>query len=163
MERRNKLAPSDGQGRSELTVTGYQSSDIPGLWSYIEDLIEDALRGSFGQHSKEDLFDELTNRWMHADGPHMQLWLAHDKDGPLLVLITEIVDWPSLRACSIVYMAGSELDRCLPPLYDVVETWARRLNCDTLFAMVRPGLTRKLKGWRLGPQVIVKDLKNEQR
>lgn len=160
MERRDGLAPSDGSRDSQLVVTGYLSKDIPGLWPYVEHLVEDALRGGLGQETIEDVYDALTNRIQDPDGPQMQLWLAHEPAGPLLICITKIETWPSLKVCTIAYMAGSKLDSCLTPLHNTITAWAKSLDCDKILALVwRPGLERKLKGWAPGPRIMIRELK----
>lgn len=157
MERRDKLAKSDGPGSSELVVTGYQSKDVPGVWPYVLELVEKAVRDGLGQHSAEDIFEGLTT--CDKRGPLMQLWLAHTDREILGVCITEINNFPSQRSCVVLYTAGSQLDKWLEPLHTVISAWARKNDCDNVLAFVwRPGLQRLLKAWKKGPSLMILEL-----
>lgn len=159
MERRDRLATSDGQSHSDVTVTGYLRKDIPGLWPYIEEFVEKAVRDGLGQHSVEDIYQLLTESGP-SGGPLMQCWIAYKRKTLLGIALTEVYDFPSQKTCFISYLAGSDLDTWLQQMQNTIAAWAEELDCDNMLAYVwRPGLERKLRGWKPGPRVMVKELK----
>lgn len=81
----------------------------------------------------------------------MQLWVVMEEGVGLAgVVTTEIVDYPNLKACRVVALAGENLDKWVRLVDEVLAAWARQLKCDVLEAVGRAGWTRKLAkvGWK---------------
>ncbi len=96
MERRDRLAARNRQSDSDVTVTGYQSKDIPGLWPYIEEFVEKAVRDGLGQHSVEDIYELLT-RPGPGGAPLMQCWIAYRNKTLFGIVLTEVYEFPSRK------------------------------------------------------------------
>ncbi len=156
MERRNELETSDGQS-GRFVVTAIPNFAVATIWPAIEPLLEEALRVGFGQHTLEDVYEELVRCTL-------QLWVGHTGGKePQLICITKVDDFPALKTCTIAYMAGSGLDEFIEPLHNTIIAWARTVNCDSILSLVwRKGLEKKLakQHWALGPRIMTLELKN---
>lgn len=106
--------------------------------------IERMARGSGGRYEASDIVSAL------AMG-RFQLWIALDGPEVACTLVTEIIEYPRVRAMRCVAIVGSRPRRWLH-LLESVETAARDcFGCQIFEALVPPGLERLLRtgGWSL--------------
>jgi hypothetical protein len=136
--------------RKPLDFFGVKIPCIAGYWAEAWALLEPAAARN-GLYTRQSVFDDLMKG-------NLQLWVA-ESDVMTIAVVTEVADYPAGRHCFIVLMGGQELDRHLQFL-DVLERWAKECGCVRIVASGRPGLARKLKGYRAGSVVLTKDFYN---
>lgn len=121
---------------------------IPALRGRIAPLIERGAKVSGGRVTPEGLFKRI------EDG-ELQLWVAVDGRDVHALLLTEIIQYPALKACHIELCAGENRHEWLHFLGQV-EQWAREQGCEVMEGYMRPGW--KLDGYRVRRHVTEKKL-----
>jgi len=99
-------------------------------------LIADALAYSGGTHTVEDVLDQIRSG-------HMQVI-----DGERSLIVTEVIDYPRLRALHAFLVAG-DMGEILDVLQPRLIELARELRCTRITCAGRFGWTRVLPshGW----------------
>ena len=92
----------------------------------------------------------------------MQLWIVYEKETEevVAVVVTEIMDYPSLKTCLVNLLVGERMSEWVHYLEDVLEPWAREQGCKTIRGWCREGLMRILepRGWEFGRVLLEKKL-----
>jgi hypothetical protein len=72
-------------------------------------------------------------------------------------VVTTIDIFPRIKQLTVIIGAGDlkEIDDVIRP---TIEAWARRIGCDTMLIMGRPGWQRALEGYRRTAVVLEKKL-----
>ena len=109
------------------------------------ELIERALAEGYGQMGYHDVLDGI------ARGEY-QFWASKDS-----CVVSTIDVFPRIKQLTVIIGAGDlrEIDDVIRP---VIEAWARRIGCDTMLIMGRPGWQRALEGYRRTAVVLEKKL-----
>ena len=76
---------------------------------------------------------------------HWQLWLAVDKDGPFMAMITEVSIYETGEKDLIVHWLGGLGLRNLDQYFFIAEEWARQYGCDEIITFCRPGVKRLME------------------
>jgi hypothetical protein len=107
--------------------------------------IERALAEGYGQMNYTDVLDGI------ARGEY-QFWASKDS-----CVVSTIDVFPRIKQLTVIIGAGDlrEIDDVIRP---VIEAWARRIGCDTMLIMGRPGWQRALEGYRRTAVVLEKKL-----
>lgn len=123
---------------------------IPNYWPDVESRIVDACLYNGGRYSAEDCLNELLSK-------QKQLWLANNNEG---IIITQIIDFPQIRCCSIDVCTGSNFV-AWGDLVSVIECWARNQDCSQMFLIARAGMEKLLRqhGYTKTHSVFEKELK----
>lgn len=87
-----------------------------------------------------------------------RLWLWVDSKDIDIVVLTKIVEQPTIRQCWI-WLAGGKLPENYEEHLKDIEEWAKRMGCDYILEQGREGWQRKL-GWERAYVVMQKRLKN---
>lgn len=93
--------------------------------------------GSGGRYHAPDIAAALISN-------RMQLWLALEGTQIGCVLVTEIVEYPRLRAMRCVGLVGHRPRRWMHLLRDLEEAAHNAFGCDVMEAFLPPGLERLL-------------------
>lgn len=109
------------------------------------ELIERALAEGYGQMGYADVLEGI------ARGEY-QFWASNDS-----CVVTTIDVFPRIKQLTVIIGAGDlrEIDDVIRP---AIEGWARRIGCDTMLIMGRPGWQRALEGYRRTAVVLEKKL-----
>lgn len=93
--------------------------------------------------SVADLVDEILTK-------RKQLWLVYENKKLLLVVITGIVEYPTVKRLLYYIVVGESFDRCIEQR-QTIEDWARTLGCTEIEIFCRRGWEKKLKqfGYKL--------------
>lgn len=107
--------------------------------------IERALLEGYGQMNYNDVLDFIKRG-------EFQFWSSENS-----CVITTVDVFPRIKQLTVVIGAGdlNEIDTIIRP---VIEEWARRIECDTMLIMGRPGWQRALEGYRRTAVVLEKRL-----
>jgi len=111
------------------------SQSIEKYWDQIEPLMKSIDKWSHGKYFAEDMKKYL----MDCD---MQLWVAGDFQA---IGVTQINEFPRQKVCTVVFMAGKNMDEWLM-LHEEVVKWAKDIGCDVIEAYCRRGW-QKLFNW----------------
>lgn len=106
--------------------------------------IERALRYSRGEV-------ELSDIKLRCEQGLMQLWIImEDGIGVSGVAVTEVIDYPNLKAARVVALAGENIEKWMKLGDEVLAAWARHSKCDVLEAIGRAGWAKMLTkvGWK---------------
>lgn len=110
------------------------TAKIPECWPMIEERIAAACMYNGGRYGSDDCLEELKSN-------QKQLWIVHEGSG---IVITQLIDFPRMRSCSIDVCTGNNLD-AWSNLLGVIENWARAQGCAQMFLIARPGMEKLLK------------------
>lgn len=88
------------------------------------------------------------------------LWLAIDRDGVFLALLTEATVYPETVSMRLVWIGGSGLDRVLEVGLSCLELWAYRHGAKRMEVLGRPAWIRILQGegYKLKSYLLEKDI-----
>ncbi len=101
-------------------ISGKAAIDI--AWPRIEHFVEDILKYSRGEHTKQDVYDALI-------GKQMQLWVIGPYDG---ICITEVATFPQLTCVNVFGFAGISMERGLNLLKKVLIPWAQEQGATVI-------------------------------
>jgi hypothetical protein len=105
--------------------------DIDQVWADIESYIEGAAKYTHGRYTADDI------RQTFKEGGQ-QLWIAYD-DKIYGAVITEIVEYPQMRALIMHFTGGIELPKWKDEMLSVLRSFAKDANCKTIESFGRTG------------------------
>jgi hypothetical protein len=105
--------------------------DIDQVWVDIETYIEGAAKYTHGRYTADDI------RQTFKEGGQ-QLWIAYD-DKIYGAVITEIVEYPQMRALIMHFTGGIELLKWKDEMLSVLRSFAKDANCKTIESFGRTG------------------------
>ena len=123
----------------ELKGTGVPHDMVDDFWSESLPWIESALKHGHGEFEADDIHDALVNK-------DMQLWVIYEKpkNNIVLVVVTQILDYPRMKVCRIVVLGGESHLLWETKLF-ILEEWAKEQGCKRIEAYCRDGLQKKLE------------------
>jgi hypothetical protein len=105
--------------------------DIDQVWADIESYIEGAAKYTHGRYTADDI------RQTFKKGGQ-QLWIAYD-DKIYGAVITEIIQYPQMRALIMHFTGGIELPKWKDEMLSVLRSFAKDANCQTIESFGRTG------------------------
>jgi hypothetical protein len=105
--------------------------DIDQVWADIESYIEGAAKYTHGRYTADDI------RQTFKEGGQ-QLWIAYD-DRIYGAVITEIIQYPQMRALIMHFTGGIELPKWKDEMLSVLRSFAKDANCQTIESFGRTG------------------------
>ena len=105
--------------------------DIDQVWADIETYIEGAAKYTHGRYTADDI------RQTFKEGGQ-QLWIAYD-DKIYGAVITEIMEYPQMRALVMHFTGGIELPKWKDEMLSVLRSFAKDANCKTIESFGRTG------------------------
>jgi hypothetical protein len=105
--------------------------DIDQVWTDIESYIEGAAKYTHGRYTADDI------RQTFKEGGQ-QLWIAYD-DKIYGAVITEIIQYPQMRALIMHFTGGIELPKWKDEMLSVLRSFAKDANCQTIESFGRTG------------------------
>ena len=109
-------------------------------WDGVASLVRSGLDWSKGDLTALDILR------MVGDG-RMQLWIF-SKEEIEAVMVTELLEYPQRKVCSIVCFAGRGMRGVFEEAREYVVNWALANGCEGIEARCRPSMVRMLA--RLG-------------
>jgi len=121
-------------------ASGVQAHEIDNIWKWVLPMVEKPLEHSWGELTSENVKERLKSK-------DMQMWVGYYKTGEIVaVMTTEIVDYPSKKACRIVTLGGYGMDEWQNHI-NLIENWAKHNGCDFMETYCRRGFERKMKNY----------------
>ena len=116
----------------------------PETWTKAKPLIEAAIARGLPTHTADDVRADI-------DAGRQQLWCEGET-----AIVTEIVTFPRMKACRVVYVAGrmADVERLKPE----IEGWARGEGCGFMLAGGRKGWVRTLRDYFVTAHLLAKEI-----
>lgn len=128
-------------------ITGIPSRDATTVWPLAEPILRRATERTCGRFTAADALERIAR----AD---MQLWLGGNPVSS--VAVTEVLQYPRLSECRIVFAAG-ELG-LLKAGMPMLEMWAQAQGCRIFSIEGRKGWERVFPGFIPEAVILRKDL-----
>lgn len=140
----------------EYNIRGLPQEAIETLWRFAEPYVKRSLDHTFGEIAAEDI-KELCLRG------EAQLWMIQKENRIVGAGTTTLVNYPQMRVCRIITLAGSEFDAWKDMAHMQIELWAESQGCEGVEAYVRKGFVPKLLeiGYKHRYAVVHKSLKGK--
>jgi len=132
-----------------VKITGIPSDEIDIYWSEAEPILKRAT-----DRGKEFLTVDL---YEYISKGKIQLWIAFDEEKIRAVCTTQIVTYPRLKVCAVLYLAGSGYKDWIM-FQDYIGAWAKENGCSHLEGYFRKGWLRVLKDWSASWTLARKEL-----
>jgi len=116
---------------TETVLVPVSAHEVGAVWTRVQAMIAAATAESSGRYTPVDVRRALFDR-------RMQLWCAMADGNVKAVCVTEILDYPSTRAASVVLLTGHERAEWLQHL-EGLKHWAKAEGCALFEAWARPG------------------------
>lgn len=121
-------------------LVGIPSGDVGRAWAVLEPFVTQALdEHSGGRYLAADVYYSLTEQ-------QRQIWVAMDGTEILGVVVTEIINYPQLKAAVVFALAGKRFADWFEHV-SIIEEWARSQGCAVIEMSGRRGWARRL-AWR---------------
>ena len=140
-----------------MFVTPVSLHNIGTVWPFCVGHVADALKHADGEMEIEDVL-------RYVLGGNWTLWTIVDDRKIIASAVTEIVDYPTLRALRVITLGGRNMKKWLPDLLTAWEKHAKNIGCNRLEASGRKGWSRASAKamnhnvFRESMRVTVKDL-----
>lgn len=106
------------------------------FWPDVKGAVQDALDGNGGRICSDELLKLIKEN-------KAQLWGLHD--GVLrAVMVTEIINYPQLKAIRIIAVGGRDMDMWLDTLIDTIGRWGAGQGAHVMEFVGRRGWEKKL-------------------
>jgi hypothetical protein len=115
-----------------MKISAILQDDIEQVWSLIHGYMEGAAKYTHGRYTVDDIKLSFINN------SNQQLWIAYD-DKIYGAVITEIIQYPQMRALIMHFTGGIELSKWKDEMLSVLRSFAKDANCQTIESFGRTG------------------------
>jgi len=124
-----------------MQVTWVPTEHIEFVWPNIREYMMGAAEFTFGRFTAEDIKNELLRRQ-----GEQQLWVAfEDKDNFYGAVVTEVYQYPQMRALIMHFTGGKQLPKWKTPMLEILQQFAADNECDVIESYGRPGWAKVFK------------------
>jgi len=124
-----------------MQVTWVPTEHIEFVWPNIREYMMGAAEFTFGRFTAEDIKNELLRRQ-----GEQQLWIAfEDKDNFYGAVVTEVYQYPQMRALIMHFTGGKQLPKWKKPMLEILQQFAADNECDVIESYGRPGWAKVFK------------------
>ena len=124
-----------------MQVTWVPTEHIEFVWPNIREYMMGAAEFTFGRFTAEDIKNELLRRQ-----GEQQLWIAfEDKDNYYGAVVTEVYQYPQMRALIMHFTGGKQLPKWKTPMLKILQQFAADNECDAIESYGRPGWAKVFK------------------
>ena len=124
-----------------MQVTWVPTEHIEFVWPNIREYMMGAAEFTFGRFTAEDIKNELLRRQ-----GEQQLWIAfEDKDNYYGAVVTEVYQYPQMRALIMHFTGGKQLPKWKKPMLKILQQFAADNECDVIESYGRPGWAKVFK------------------
>jgi hypothetical protein len=124
-----------------MQVTWVPTEHIEFVWPNIKEYMMGAAEFTFGRFTAEDIKNELLRRQ-----GEQQLWIAfEDKDNFYGAVVTEVYQYPQMRALIMHFTGGKQLPKWKKPMLEILQQFAADNECDVIESYGRPGWAKVFK------------------
>lgn len=139
-------------GKYELTLVSTDGIPhvLPRFEKDIRETFEDFAFTEYG-------YEEVERRLLAGEA---QLWIVAENGAKVvLVAVTRVLRYPSVKRLAVDLIVGEDLEGCVP-LMEIGAKWARQFGCTEIEATCRPGVRKVMErhGFMKYREVIVRSI-----
>lgn len=133
----------DGDINSKLpaplipSVATYSGSDVFPIWDSVKTLLKAPADWSRGEYDVDDLFTMLVNE-------RMRLWVFSEASEIILVMVTEVVQYPRKKVCNIYSISGRKLAEMWYLFFPYGRTWMEMNQITEIQTTCRDEIAAKI-------------------
>jgi len=131
-----------------MQVTLVPKEHINDIWPRIKKYAEKCAKYTYGRYTAEDM------RKQAISDKAIQLWVPFDKDDVYGFYVTEIVDYPQMRALAMHFIGGTRFKEWQFVGWPILQKFARDNNCKVIESYGRPGWKKMWQGYGYETQFI---------
>ena len=120
----------------QITLVPVEGIDV--VWKRIEDYVQGTAEYTHGRYTKGDIRTGLMTKPQH-------LWLAHEGEEVFGFVVTEIANYPQLKALVMHFTGGRELDSWKPQMLEMLQSFSKLHGCDVIESFGRAGWAKVFK------------------
>jgi hypothetical protein len=105
---------------------------IEDIWPQIKDYLKGAADYTFGRYTVEDIYKGLFVK-------PQELWIAFENEVIYGVVVTEIVEYPQMKALVMHFTGGKELPKWKNEMLALLQKYARDKQCSIIESYGRRG------------------------
>jgi hypothetical protein len=105
---------------------------IETVWPQIEEYLDGAAKYTYGRFTVEDVKDGILTK-------PQQLWIAFDDNAIYGAVVTEITQYPRMRALVMHFTGGKQLKSWKPDMLELLQRFAKENGCDIIESYGREG------------------------
>jgi len=121
-----------------MIITVVLPEDYDNVWHLIHEYMVGAAKYTHGRYTVEDIKRCL------SENPMQQLWVAYD-DKVYGAVITEIIQYPQMKALVMHFTGGIELPKWKDDMLILLRRFAKDYGCKTIESFGRTGWKRVFK------------------
>jgi len=139
---------------SDYNIRGIPAVMCEDMWRFADPYIRRALDHTFGELTSDDLKNLCV-------AGNAQLWMIQKEKRVVGAGTTMIIDYPQMKVCRIITLAGSDFKEWKDMSHMQIEMWAESQGCSGVEAYVRRGFIPQLLeiGYKYRYAVVHKTLK----
>jgi hypothetical protein len=103
------------------------------VWPNISNYIEGAAKYTYGRYTAFDIKYDLYNN------EKQQLWIAFKDRNYYGAVVTEVCEYPQMRALVMHFTGGKNLLEWKTPMLKVLKQFAKENGCNVIESYGRPG------------------------
>jgi hypothetical protein len=115
-----------------MKISAILQDDVDQVWSLIYGYMEGAAKYTHGRYTVDDIKSSFIKNH------NQQLWIAYD-DKIYGAVITEIIQYPQMKALIMHFTGGIELPKWKDEMLSVLRSFAKDVNCQTIESFGRTG------------------------
>lgn len=122
-----------------MITTAVLPEDYENIWGYIHEYMEGAAKYTHGRYTVEDIKRCL------SENPMQQLWIAYQDGLVYGAVITEVIEYPQMRALVMHFTGGVQLPKWKSEMLALLQRFAKDHGCKTIESFGRTGWKRVFK------------------
>ena len=123
-----------------MEVTLVPPEHIEMIWPKIEVYMKGAADYTHGRFTVDNIKHDLLKKL-----DSQQLWIAFNSDGFYGAVITEVWQYPKLKALIMHFTGGKKLLKWKQPMLKLLQKFARDNDCEIIESYGRPGWEKVFK------------------
>ena len=117
-----------------MEVTLVPPEHIEMIWPKIESYMKGAADYTHGRFTVDNIKHDLLQKQ-----DSQQLWIAFNSEGFFGAVITEVWQYPQLKALIMHFTGGRKLLKWKQPMLELLQKFARDNDCEIIESYGRPG------------------------
>lgn len=126
--------------------------DAVKIWDKVSPMLQRVVDQTEGELQPKDFLHNIVNK-------HMHLWIVIEKQNIVIVVITQIINYPNKKILRIIALAGKNFKEAYNQFNSMIESFAIESGCSGLELWGRKGWKKMLPEWKSNYIVFTKNLK----
>lgn len=122
-----------------MDITPLENNQVDFIWHRVKEYFEGAAEYTYGRFTANDIRTKL------KASPTQQLWIAHEGEDIYGFVITQVSEYPQLKALVMHFTAGKELVKWKDKMLKALQEYAKNNGCDIIESFGRGGWGKVFK------------------